>query len=375
MATNVGSFIGAQVGTKTPLRPTIGTPSIVSGTSVSITFEAPFIPEDEYTPTGYIAVATDGSSNTIGASGTSSPITITGLTTGTAYTIKVLAQNDYGVSRYSDASASITPAVLGQAEYTTPGTYTWTAPTGVSSVSVVVVGGGGGGMWNTYNSGTGQYGGGGGGGALRYKNNHTVSAGTGYTVVVGARGDGAPSPTDGGQSYFVSTGTVQASGGPKGSTATQTSAATGSGGDGGGSGGKGAYAAFSGGGYGGAGGAAGYTGNGGNAQYNGGPGHQSGAGGGGGGAFGGAGGVGLQGKGANGGFSWSYGEGGSGGTDGTTYGTDSTKSRGGTHGGGGGCQDNSSGAQNGLADGGPGGVRIIWPGTTRQFPSTDTADV
>ena len=305
-----------------------------------------------------------------------SPVVINGLTNNVSYTFNVLAKNSSGWSAPSDPSDAVTPTVQGQQEYTTPGSYSWTAPTGVTSVSVVVVGGGGGGMWSSYNSGTGQYGGGGGGGALRYANNVSVTPGSSYTVVVGAKGDGAPSPTDGGQSYFNSTGTVQASGGPKGSTATQTSAATGSNGDGGGSGGKGAYAAFSGGGYGGGGGAAGYSGNGGDAQYNGGPGHQSGAGGGGGGGFGSGGGVGLQGQGANGGFSWSYGEGGSGGSNGGNYypTNNALSANGGAYGGGGGCQDNSSGAVNGLADGGSGAVRIIWPGS-RQFPSTNTADV
>lgn len=306
-----------------------------------------------------------------------SPVVIDGLTNNVSYTFNVLAKNASGWSTPSDPSDAVTPSVQGQQEYTTPGSYSWTAPTGVTSVSVVVVGGGGGGMWSSYNSGTGQYGGGGGGGALRYANNVSVTPGSSYTVVVGAKGDGAPSPTDGGQSYFNSTGTVQASGGPKGSTATQTSAATGSNGDGGGSGGKGAYAAFSGGGYGGGGGAAGYSGNGGDAQYNGGPGHQSGAGGGGGGGFGSGGGVGLQGQGSNGGFSWSYGNGGSGGSDGGNYYPPSNPatSNGGAYGGGGGCQDNTSGAVNGMADGGSGAVRIIWPGGSRQFPSTNTADV
>ena len=37
---------------------------------------------------------------------------------------------------------------IGQAEYTTAGSYTWTAPTGVKSVCVVCVGGGGGGQGN-----------------------------------------------------------------------------------------------------------------------------------------------------------------------------------------------------------------------------------
>mgnify|MGYP005619689857 FL=1 len=37
------------------------------------------------------------------------------------------------------------PAVPGQAEWTTPGTYNWTVPAGVTEVSILCVGGGGGG--------------------------------------------------------------------------------------------------------------------------------------------------------------------------------------------------------------------------------------
>ena len=51
-------------------------------------------------------------------------------------------------------TALVVPA--GQQAYTTAGTYSWVAPAGVTSVSVVAVGGGGGGV--------GQGGGGGGGG-------------------------------------------------------------------------------------------------------------------------------------------------------------------------------------------------------------------
>ena len=39
---------------------------------------------------------------------------------------------------------SETSPPIGQVAYTTPGTYSWTAPAGVTSVSVVAIGGGGG---------------------------------------------------------------------------------------------------------------------------------------------------------------------------------------------------------------------------------------
>ena len=55
-------------------------------------------------------------------------------------------------------------AVVGQQAYTSAGTFSWTAPDGVTSVSVICVGGGGGGSQS-----------GGGGGELRYKNNISVS--------------------------------------------------------------------------------------------------------------------------------------------------------------------------------------------------------
>ena len=48
----------------------------------------------------------------VGTSGTSSPIVVTGLTNGTAYTANVWTINAFGTSAPSDASASFTPAVL-----------------------------------------------------------------------------------------------------------------------------------------------------------------------------------------------------------------------------------------------------------------------
>jgi hypothetical protein len=246
---------------------------------------------------------------------------------------------------------------VGEQAYTTPGTFSWTAPAGVTSVSVVCVGGGG-------NGSTASFGGGGGGG-LGWKNNISVTPGQSYTVVVGNSGE---------TSYFSSTSIVAGYGG---STSTGTSGGTGGSytGDGGGNGGVGGVAGDANS-RAGAGGAGGYSGNGGNGgSYSGGwtvsTAGTGGAGGGGGNGYysgrvgGGGGGVGILGEGASGsggGFvsnsSGYRGQGGSGGEGGSQIAT------GGAYGGGGG---NESGS------GGQGAVRIIWGGN-RSFPSTNTAD-
>ena len=104
--------------------------------------------------------------------------------------------------------------VVGQQEYTSPGSYSWTCPSEVNEVHVVCIGGGGGGGSNNYEAG--------GGGALGWKNNILVTPGQSYTVVVGAGGTGAPSSPQttaegaggtGGDSYFISDTTVKGGGG------------------------------------------------------------------------------------------------------------------------------------------------------------------
>ena len=87
----------------------------------------------------------------------------------------------------------------GSISYTTSGTYTWIAPSGVTSVSVVAVGAGGGGSSGFPGSG----------GGLGYKNNYSVTPGNSYTVVVGASVTGG----NGGYSYFMSTCVVKGGGG------------------------------------------------------------------------------------------------------------------------------------------------------------------
>ena len=256
-----------------------------------------------------------------------------------------------------------------QAEFTTPGTYTWYAPTGVTSISAVAVGGGGSG---------GAYLGGG-GGALAYKTSATVIPGTAYSVVVGAGGVN-PSQDYGGSGGYSSFGSniVYASGG-FGAYIGHASQGPGANvriGDGGGNGGTSS-------GMGGAGGA-GYSGNGGNATtYTG----LDGSGGGGGGsgmtrfAGGGGGGVGIYGQGTSGlgGFGqyqggYNRGQGGSGGLPETNIAVGNTPSfPGELYGGGGGGQHYNFFGGYGK-DGSKGAVRIIW-GAGRAYPSTNTANV
>lgn len=149
----------------------------------------------------------------------------------------------------------------GQQLYENPGTYTFTVPAGVTSVSVVCVGGGGG---SAYNGGAGA-----GGGALAYTNNISVTPGSNCTVVVGDRGFGNISigyEGNGGNSSFTSGGTtwVNAGGGTGGTSSPGTggSVLAGTGGAGGNGGSH--YSNKSGGG-GGAGGYSGAGGTGGNA--------------------------------------------------------------------------------------------------------------
>jgi len=183
---------------KVPNSPTIGTATSASGTTVSVTFTAPSCVGGGAI-SSYQVFACCGARSGFGAS---SPITVSGLTTGQAYTFKAVARNVYGPSYPSAASNSVTPVAIGQQAYTTAGTYSWVAPAGVTSVSVVAVGGGGagGGGHPFYGSGGGQ------GGGLGYGNNISVTPGTSYAVIVGVGGAGQSSNNGcyGGDSPFSS---------------------------------------------------------------------------------------------------------------------------------------------------------------------------
>ena len=279
-------------------------------------------------------------------------------------------------------------SLYGQVAFTTAGTYSWTAPIGVTSVSVVAVGGGGG----------------------------------------GTRNSGGDTAGNGGDSYFIDTSTVAGLGGNRGGPSAGTQGALHA------TYGRGGGYVGTGGGFGGnsfigsnpfygGGGAGGYTGSGGNGGNGDGSsnitvaGGTGQGGGGGGSAWGSGGGVGILGQGSNGAGSptgtangTGYARGGSGGGDGIQYsngGSYPPGFTGGNYGGGGGGTYAIQGGGGGLGWGnvtvvpgetytvvvgaggyrdtattgsvgfcGPGGggaVRIIW-GAGRWYPSTNTAD-
>jgi alpha-tubulin suppressor-like RCC1 family protein len=94
---------------KTPGAPTIGTATATGPTSASVTFTAPSNVGGGAI-TSYIATAKKTSDGTtISGTGSSSPITISGLTTNEAYTVTVAAVNAFGSGPSSAASNSVTP--------------------------------------------------------------------------------------------------------------------------------------------------------------------------------------------------------------------------------------------------------------------------
>lgn len=268
------------------------------------------------------------------------------LSTNTTYYVRARHNGaSLGASAYTPTVSFTTAASFaGEQLYASSGTYSWTAPAGVSSVHVLAVGAGGG-------QTQGQA------GALAWKNNISVSPGSSYTVQVGLGSSG-----NGGNSYFLNNSTVRAAGGTAGYTGLTYASYTG---DGGGGGGYCNYQYIS---HGGGGGAGGYTGNGGLGGQNYSPG-TPGAGGGGGGGYGywhGGGGVGIYGQGPNGAGGYGSGAGnqgptgpGQGGSGGTPGGQWNQSAYGGTYGG---------GASSGP--GGQGAVRILW-GPGRAWPTTN----
>ena len=145
-----------------------------------------------------------------------------------------------GYGDWSAPTSFQTAPPSGAAAFTTPGSYDWTVPAGVTSVCAVCVGGGGGAK-NT--------GGGGAGGGLGWKNNITVVPGSTVTVTVGSGGVGGTTGSAGGTSSFGAHVSASGGGGTYGGPGAPIGA------DGGGSGG---YPGTGGG------GAGGYTGAGGN---------------------------------------------------------------------------------------------------------------
>ena len=180
---NMTDVYRAEAGDNWPITATVpGAPTIGTATGgnaqASVTFTAP-ASDGGSAITGYRVTSTPGS---ITATGSSSPIVITGLSNGTAYTFKVAAQNIVGYGAESAASNSITPTAA--------------AP---STVEYLVVAGGGGG------GGGGNRGGGGGAGGYRTASGFAVSTGSAITVTVGGGGSGGSGTGSDGSSSVFST--------------------------------------------------------------------------------------------------------------------------------------------------------------------------
>jgi len=105
MAKRTGGFIG-QDGINAP-DPATGVTGTAGNAQVEVSFTSP-------SDVGGAAVTeyrvTD-STGVFGASGSASPVTVTGLSNGTSYTFNVWAINPFGWSTASDASGSVTPSI------------------------------------------------------------------------------------------------------------------------------------------------------------------------------------------------------------------------------------------------------------------------
>jgi hypothetical protein len=94
------------VGGMQPSAPTIGT-ATAGDTTASVAFTA-----SSYIGKGTITYTATSSPGGLTATGASSPLTVSGLTNGTAYTFTVVGNTNYGVASVaSAASNSVTPAV------------------------------------------------------------------------------------------------------------------------------------------------------------------------------------------------------------------------------------------------------------------------
>lgn len=363
--------------------------------------------------------------NTTNGQITGATPTITNVRSSQSYTVRVtdgctvpqdVTSASFNITVRAAAQIVFNPTFVANNADTTA-TYSWVVPAGVTSISMVCVGGGGAAGSSVTVGAIRSAGGAGGGGALAYRNNISVTPGSTITIIAGGGGATAGANSAGGNggtsSVTVNGSLVCAAtggtGGRSGSLGTGGAGGTVVAGTGG-VGGKGGDALFNvnatwgspggggAGGYNGAGGAGGNSISGGGSPLTSGTNAAAGSGAGGGGCGGnfyvnggGGGGVGLLGIGTDGiggtGVVTSIplsltsgagraigGTGGSGGAiggsgfphnGGSGYTITTPYYIGGQYGGG------SSG--NGIY-GSNGGVRIMWPGNTRAYPSTGTAD-
>jgi hypothetical protein len=219
IASSVSSSASSPVtATTVPQAPIIGT-----ATPGSSQAEVTFTPgaTGGSAITSYTVTSNPGN---ITASGSSSPIIVTGLTNGTSYTFTVTATNSNGTSSSSSSSNSASPFKMVGVEY------------------LIVAGGGGSGGGGS----TGYHSGGGGAGGLRSGSTQILLS-TNYQISIGS---GGTAGTQSGDSGFVggngtnstALGLTAIGGGGGGGNATQLSGVGGKGAAGGSGGGGALYA-------------------------------------------------------------------------------------------------------------------------------------
>lgn len=119
------------VGGMQPSAPTIGT-ATAGDTTASVAFTA-----SSYIGKGTITYTATSSPGGFTATGASSPLTVTGLTNGTAYTFTVVGTTNYGVASVaSAASNSITPATQSSYESIATVTVGGTSQSSISFTSI-----------------------------------------------------------------------------------------------------------------------------------------------------------------------------------------------------------------------------------------------
>jgi len=139
--------------------------------------------------------------------------TATAVVSDTTYTFTVAASDGINTSTRQFSITVLAPVIL---TYTTSGTYSWTAPAGLTQLSrVIMIGGGGGGS-----SGNQAWAAGGGGGGFINVTALGVTPGTTYSLVVGVKGlgvtacGGSPVTSGGNTTAFNNTAFGGGTGGP-----------------------------------------------------------------------------------------------------------------------------------------------------------------
>lgn len=215
---------GFTRGASAPLTAPTSLSAVPSTTSVAISFTAP-TNNGGLPITNYEYSFNNSSWTALSPVDATSPVTVSGLTSNTGYTVYLRAVNSVGSGPASSGVSFTTSPIFMSAtggttntytsggftykshKFTSSGTFTVTQLGDTPQVDVLVVAGGGGG-------GSDRNGGGGAGGFRT--TTQTLSSATGYTVTVGAGGPNNSAGSRGGNSSFVGSATFSATGGGHG---------------------------------------------------------------------------------------------------------------------------------------------------------------